>query len=115
MEIGEYGEGLEAWANGMRLLDADLEAATAAYQAAIRYRETGVPQTFSDFEMHPAGLFLLYAYSGQPDRAIELFEGQLVRPRAYGWAALLDAVPTSDLLSDDPRYQALLEEAGITW
>ena len=41
--------------------------------------------------------------------------GAFVRPGAYGVAALADALYASDLLGDDPRYQALLEEAGITW
>ena len=30
-------------------------------------------------------------------------------------AAGSEAQWTRDLLGDDPRYQALLEEAGITW
>ncbi|HIF22126.1 MAG TPA: hypothetical protein EYQ27_09525 [Gemmatimonadetes bacterium] len=34
---------------------------------------------------------------------------------AYGWAGNIHSLPTGDLLGDDPRYQALLEEAGITW
>ena len=56
-----------------------------------------------------------YAQSGQHDRAIETLEDLYVRPGAYGLAALVHVMYASDLLGDDPRYQALLEEAGITW
>ena len=48
------------------------------------------------------------------DRAIELFE-VYVRQGAYGLAATDHVLYVSDLVRDDPRYQALLEEAGITW
>ena len=61
------------------------------------------------------GVIWQAANSGQLDRAIELFEDYLVRPGAYGYAAIFDALYVSDLLRDDPRYQALLEQAGITW
>ena len=57
----------------------------------------------------------LYAQTGQHGRAIETLEDVYVRPGAYGVAALLHVMYTSDLLGDDPRYQALLEQAGITW
>ena len=61
------------------------------------------------------GLIFLYAHTGQADRATDLIEDNLVRQGAYGWLAMLDVEHLSDLLGDDPRYQALLEEAGITW
>ena len=80
----------------------------------IRYRETGEPQTFSEIDGNGFNLVWLYAQTGQPDRAIEIFENSLIRPGAYGLGAVLDLL-YSDLLGDDPRYQALLEEAGITW
>ena len=57
----------------------------------------------------------LYAQTGQPDRAIELFDEHYVGQGAYGLAALNNVLFSSDALGDDPRYQALLEEAGITW
>jgi hypothetical protein len=92
----------------------DVAIQTAAYQAIVRYRETGKPQTFPDHDENPRGQIVMYAESGQPDRAIELFEA-VVRSGAYGWAGNTHSLPTEDLLGDDPRYQALLEEAGITW
>ena len=115
LEVGRYIEGLEAWINYWRLANFDVEAAREAYEAVIRYRETGEPQTFSDSEGNSFILIWLYAQTGQPDRAIELFEGLRVEQGQYGFAALADALFSSDALGDDPRYQALLEEAGITW
>ncbi len=114
LESGRHAEALEAWVNAARLSNLDVQAAREAYQAVIDYRETGEPQTFPDFE---GGLFViwLYAQSGQPDRAIQMFEDFYVRPGAYGVAAGVDAVWASDVLGDNPRYQALLEQAGTTW
>ena len=113
LNVGQYEEGREAWVNAARLTDRDIDVAREVYEAVIDYRETGEPQTFPDFE----GSVVMWAYrlSGQPDRAIEIFENSRIRPGAYGLAALVHALGASDLLGDDPRYQALLEEAGITW
>ena len=111
---GRYDEGLEAWLNSARLENLHVAIPTAAYQAMVRYRETGKPQTFPDHDRNPRTQIVMYAESGQPDRAIELFE-VFVRSGAYGWAGHAHSLPTGDLLGGDPRYQALLEEAGITW
>jgi tetratricopeptide (TPR) repeat protein len=111
---GRYDEGLEAWLNSARLENLDVAIPTATYQAMVRYRETGKPQTFPDHDRNPRTQIVMYAESGQPDRAIELFE-VFVRSGAYGWAGHAHSLPTGDLLGGDPRYQALLEEAGITW
>ncbi len=117
LEIGRYDEGLEAWVNFARRLanvDFDADVARDAYEAAIDYRQTGEPQTFSGFEALGSIRIWLYSQTGQPDRAIELFE-DLVGQGAYGFAALYHLQYTTDIVRDDPRYQALLEEAGITW
>ena len=111
---GRYDEGLEAWLNYARFANLDIAIQTASYQAMVRYRETGEPHTFPDHDENPRGQILMYAESGQPDQAIELFEA-LVLSGAYGWAGSTHSLPTGDLLGDDLRYQALLEEAGITW
>ena len=111
---GRYNEGLEAWLNYARFANLDVAIQTASYQAMVRYRETGEPHTFPDHDENPTGQSLMYAESGQPDQAIELFEA-LVLSGAYGWAGSTHSSPTGDLLGDDLRYQALLEEAGITW
>ena len=111
---GRYDEGLEAWLNYARFANLDVAIQTASYQAMVRYRETGEPHTFPDHDENPTGQILMYAESGQPDQAIELFEA-LVLSGAYGWAGSTHSLPTGDLLGDDLRYQALLEEAGITW
>ncbi len=113
--VGEYDDGLDAWVNSSRVLNFDVEVAREAYEAMNRYRETGEPQTFPDFERRQDGLVWLHAQTGQPDRAIELFDDYYVGQGAYGLAAFNDVSLWSDLLRDDPRYQALLQQAGITW
>jgi len=115
VESGEYEEGLEALVNSARLGNLDVQAARDAYEAAIRYRQTGEPQTFSDFESSALRLIWLYSQTGQPDRAIELFDDYYVGQGAYGRAAQAHVQFISDIARDDPRYQALLEQAGITW
>ena len=67
LEIGEYDEGLEAWVNYARLANLDVQAARDAYEAAINYRQTGEPQTFSDFDLSLLRLIWLYSQTGQPD------------------------------------------------
>ena len=114
LRVGEYEEGQDAWVTSARLPNADLQPWRDAYQAAIRYRETGEPQTFPDLDPGLFALYWVYAQSGQVARAIDLFEG-LVRLGAYGTASYTHVVLTSDVVRDDPRYQALLAEAGITW
>lgn len=111
---GRYEEGREAWLNYARLADLDVAIQAAAYQAMVRYRETGNPHTFPDHDENPRGQIIMYAESGQTDRAVELFDA-LIRSGAYGWAGSTHSLPFGALLSDDSRYQALLEEAGITW
>ncbi len=60
-------------------------------------------------------LVWLYAQTEQPDRAIELLDDYYVAQGVYGLAAFHDVLLFSDALGNDPRYQALLEQAGITW
>ena len=48
------------------------------------------------------------------ERGLGAFES-LVQSGRFDTAGLWDVLWTRDLLGDDPRYQALLEEAGITW
>ena len=50
VEVGRYDEGRAAWVNAAQLTNLDVQAARSGYEAIIRYRETGEPQTFSDFE-----------------------------------------------------------------
>ena len=110
---GDYDGGLEAGLESERLFGGDVEAAREAYGAIIRYAQTGEPNTTAE----PPGLVVrawFYASVGQPDRAIDLLEQQ-VAVGDIGNTALSHVLDYSDLLGDDPRYQALLEEAGITW
>ena len=60
---------------------------------------------------------LAYAATGQRGRTLEAL-GNLAQEGNYLAVAARHGPGvrgTRDLLQDDPRYQALLEEAGITW
>ncbi len=115
LEVGEYEEGLAAFGRYLELANVDVQAGRGAYEAAIRYHQTGQLQRFSDVELNWPGLSWLYTETGQSERALALLE-EIVREGLHGITALNDAQSNhSDLLRDDPRYQALLEEAGITW
>ncbi len=114
LEVGQYDEGVQATAMNARLNNADIQMARDEYQAMIRYRETGEPQTISDFGPDVR----LSVRTGHADLAIGLldWEGGAFRMGAYGSAARTHVLQhLADFLGDDPRYQALLEEAGITW
>ncbi len=109
LEVGEYEEGLEAFGRYLEIANVDVQAGRDAYEAAIRYHQTGQPPTVS------GGSFWMSTETGQSERALALFE-EIVRAGLYGRAAVADARSNHpDLLRDDPRYQALLEEAGVTW
>ena len=72
-------------------------------------------QTFSDFGWAWWALIWLYTETGQSEHVLAQLE-ETVREGLYVWMASFDAQSNhSDLLRDDPRYRALLEEAGITW
>ena len=114
LEAGRYEEGLEAWAVTMRLGNWDAQVGREAYQAAIRYRETGEPASLADFDMGLYQNLWLYARTGQPGRAIDWFE-VLIRQGAYLIAAQLHVMFMGDAAGEDPRYLALLEQAGIRW
>ena len=114
IEAGQYDSGMVALENLLRSSDYDVQAVTDAYRAAVRYHQTGEEQTFSDFPYNWSGKIWLYSHTGQPDRAVELFE-EYVRQGGYGMMALLHMFYSLDLLRDDPRYQAFLDEAGVTW
>ncbi len=114
LEAGEYDEGLQATAESARLNNTDPQVARDQYQAMIRYQETGEPQPITDFN---AGL-RLSVRTGNFDRAFAIVarERGAFRMGAYGSAARTHVLERlADFLGDDPRYQTLLEEAGITW
>ena len=115
LEVGKYQEGLEAWLTSERLLDGDVQGATEAYEAVVRHAQTGDPETFPDYDALSYYLNWLYAKTGQPDLAIEFFR-DLVAQGAYGFVALnLVQLGLGDVHRDDPLYQELREDAGITW
>ena len=112
LQVGDYGEGLAANLNHARLIGADTTAAREGFEALMRYAQTGEPQSFPS--IWPTQETEFYARSGQRERALEGFRGRILDGR-LGGAARLHVQVMSDLLGDDPRYQALLEEAGTTW
>ena len=114
LEEGGHEEGVAAWETYMRLERYDARLGAEAYQAAIRYQETGEPGSFGDFDVGLYAQLWLYARSGQPDRAIDWFE-VLIDQGALYIAAQLHVMFAGEVLGEAPRYQALLQEAGITW
>jgi len=116
---GNYPGGRAASDQFIRLQEFESEAARevarAAYEARIRHHQTGEVQTFPEFPSTLQNQFFLYAGTGQLDRANDVFEAVL-RNGGYALLASFRSWPLpSDALHNDPRYQALLEEAGITW
>jgi predicted TPR repeat methyltransferase len=114
MDIGQHDEALATWVNAVRLGGYDVQAATDAFQAAIRYQRTGEAQTVPDFAFQLQPLVWLYSRAGRGDRALQLFE-EFIRQGAYGLVAFNDALGVARELVDDPRYVAVLQEAGVTW
>ena len=115
--LGEYEEALEARLNPALLAGRDTAVVRGYHEAMTRYAQTGEPQSFflpRDFVMTPRKYIAIYAGTGQRERALEAFESMVLDGR-FNWAASSHVLWTADLLDDDPRYQALLAEAGITW
>ena len=115
--VGEYEEALEARLNQARRMGADTAVVRGYHEAMTRHARTGEPESLTlprDFATFTIGPSFIYAGTGQRERGLEAFE-KLVKAGRADWAARSDALWTRDLLGDDPRYQALLEEAGITW
>ena len=110
---GEYEDGLEAWGNAAALANVPVEPAIGWYQAMIRHQETGVPQTVTISAPLWTGSSgpWLYSAIGQHDQAVRMQEENF-ESGFYGIMGLMDALYP---VFDDARYQALLEEAGITW
>ena len=120
VDAGEYDEALQAYMNWARLSDADSVQAREFLDSIIRYKETGEAQSFSLPNDYPGvSAFQVFPYSatGQREAALAGLE-RLLEERDY-WGIADTHYPgvwgTDDLLGDDPRYQALLAEAGITW
>ena len=113
---GESEAAMDAWLQAQRLaLVEDLRGAETAFRAVISYRQTGELQTVPEYDADRNTLVFLGINAGQPESAIELIES-FVGPGAYGRAAQNHVRSRlGDLVGDDPRYQPLLEEAGITW
>ena len=117
LEAGEYAAASEAALEYARL---DPAADTAVeerwIQAAIGYLRSGEPQTFRFPEGYERlmNLSARYGWTGQRELTLEALE-------LAATTGILRSVSQfhtsrhSALLGEDPRYQALLEEAGITW
>ncbi len=117
LAAGAYGEALDAQLTWARLSGADSVTARRSVEAVVRYKETGESQSISfpaDYPLEGGGSEpLWYTATGQRGSALEALESL---PHVTLAIFHQRGMPgTLDLLRDDPRYQALLEEAGITW
>ena len=117
LEAGEYDAAAEVALEQARLNPAaDPVVEERWIEAAIGYLRSGEPQTFRFPESYEALFFLplRYGWTGQRGPTLGALETAAI-------AGLIRAVSSfhasrhSELLSDDLRYQALLEEAGSTW
>ena len=114
---GEYEEAIEAALTHARLRGRDSVLVRGAVEAGVRYAQTGEPQSFAvpeGMRMLGNGTLAYYALTGQREIALQALT-RMVRGPANWQAAISDALHTRNLFGGDPRYQALLEEAGITW
>ena len=118
LAAGEFEEAVDAFIRATELLGVvpDELAPREALEALIRYRETGELRPLPASVLEIPGPFPLFlsAYVGQREFALVGFEA-FVRAGAYEMAAGGHVVILADLLGNDSRYQALLQEAGITW
>ena len=81
----------------------------------IRYRETGGPQSHMLPQAASGGWSVtFYTLTGQRERALAAME-ILLQEGVFTGLARAHVGGAGRFLGDDPRYQALLEEAGITW
>lgn len=111
LNLEEYDEAVEAMLESARLRGvADLDAARRAFEGIVTYHKTGEPQAI-DWEDATPQYFRL---TGQRELALAAFE-RVVRAGALEFAAGQHVSGLGAFLGDDPRYQALLKEAGITW
>lgn len=119
LAAGEYEEAVDAALDGARLdPGTDPEVESNWIRAAVRYSQTGEPQPFQ----FPDGYLpmfrgpVAYTETGQRELALgalETLAGAGMFERIAGYH-----VGTNrgyGLFRDDPRYQAILDEAGITW
>lgn len=120
LDAGAFDDALAAHLNWARLHGADSVTAREFVEAVARYKEIGEAQRFSFPADYPLSLgfqAVAYAATGQRERALELVESWVQEGdfREVATRHIRGTRGTRDLLGDDPRYQALLEEAGITW
>lgn len=111
LDVAQYDDAVEAFLTSASLRGvSDMTAARSAFQAIVTYRRTGEPQMVSWADATPD----YYSLTGQKEEALRIFE-EMVRRGGYESAAAQHAGSTGALLRGDPRYEALLAEAGITW
>jgi tetratricopeptide (TPR) repeat protein len=120
LDAESYEDAREAGVNWTRLNGADSVTTRQWVDSVARYEEVGFVQAFPLPVDYPLGASYragYYASTGQSEEALEIIRSLVEEGDDFGVAAI--HVPgsrgTRDLLGDDPRYQALLHEAGITW
>ena len=112
----EYDEARDA--DWTPLSGADPATTRELVAAVSRYAETGEVQSFSvpaDYPLWPSFRIDYYAATGQAERAFQIIDGLAGEGDHFSVAGVHRIGRIGDLLGNDPRYQALLEQAGIIW
>ena len=116
--MGDYDEAERVYGEYYRLLGVtpDSLANSERLAAYERYAERGYTQLI---DPAPGLSFSTQAWhfvrTGQVNMALEALEAAIAADNGHWSIAEFNSREVADLLRDDRRYQALLEEAGITW
>lgn len=117
VRLGRYDEARSANDVWVRLTGADAVLEEGALEAMIRYDRTGEPQEYDyplDSPSGPGRALFFYGATGQFERLLPGLSG-MVQVGAINAVNRLHQSLELRGLREDPRYQALLQQAGITW
>ncbi len=117
LHAGQFDEARAAYAIWARLMQATPDDALQVIEAMIRYQETDEPQNVPYPAGYPPGVartVFFYAETGQSEITLRYLQGMVAAGAIadFGRVHLIFARGPRDT---DPRYQALLDRAGITW
>ena len=113
LESGEYDESVHAWNTAEGLDQTNSTSTGDVFTAVIHLRRTGERRPIAVPAINPIRAVWLHACLGERERALEIFNEQLIRPGAFGMAAHTHHPWLRELLEDDPEYRTLLAKARI--